>query len=74
MNNNNYTNPNPNMVDPLDKLERGEVSHSFAIDIRYGAAFLAVTGRAPDTGNFHPIPVPQLVRQTNDTTAFPSRM
>ena len=77
MNNNNYTNPNPNINDPLDTLERGEVSPSFTIDIRgNGAAFLAVTGRAPDTGNFHEeeeaTTVPQLIRQTNNPTVFPS--
>ncbi len=75
MNSNNYTNPNPNMVDPLDSLERGEVSPSFVIDISNGAAYLAITGRAPPgTEIFHPIPVPQLERQTNDPTVFPSRM
>ncbi len=75
MNNNNYPNPNPNIVDPLDSLERGEVSPSFVIDMSNGAAFLAITGRAPaGTENFQPIPVPQLQRQTNDPTVFPSRM
>ena len=72
MNSNNYTNPNPNpnMVDLLDSLERGEVSPSFVIGISNGAAYLAITGRAPpDTENFHPIPVPHL-EQTNDHTVF----
>ena len=70
-----YPNPNPNIVDPLDSLERGEVSPSFVIDMSNGAAFLAITGRAPTgTENFQPIPVPQLQRQTNDPTVFPARM